>query len=122
MHTIETFADNIKAHDGNPLAIKSIWIDMPSAFIKGVTAKPPNASITFDKVHAHASATVDKMRRIELRTAPSLKALRWKLLKDRDSLERTARAQLYKVQLLKILAQRHARLALAEGLFRAAKS
>lgn len=120
--TIEAFAADLTAHGGDPLAIESISIDMSPAFIKGVTANLPNATITFDKFHviAHASTAVDKMRRIEQRTDPSLKGLRWKLLKDRDALnpaaradldrlvaqvatKRTARAWLYKEQLREIL-------------------
>jgi transposase len=40
---------------------------MSPAFIKGVTANLPNATITFDKFHviAHASAAVDKMASFE---------------------------------------------------------
>jgi transposase len=45
-------------------------------------------------VVAHASAAVDQTRRIEQRTDPSLKGLRWKLLKDRDSLSDEGRADL----------------------------
>lgn len=120
--TIGAFAEDLKAHGGDPQAVESISIDMSPAFIKGVTANLPNATITFDKFHviAHASAAVDKMRRIEQRTDPSLKGLRWKLLKDRDTLtpaaradldalvaqvatKRTARAWLYKEQLREIL-------------------
>ena len=82
----------------------------------------PNAQITFDKFHviAHANVAVEATRRIEQKSDPSLKGLRWKLLKDRDSLspearadldafvsqvatKRTARAWLYKEQLREIL-------------------
>jgi transposase len=120
--TIGAFAEDLKAHGGDPQAIESISIDMSPAFIKGVAAHLPNATVTFDKFHviAHASAAVDKMRRIEQRTDPSLKGLRWKLLRDRDALapaakadldalvaqvatKRTARAWLYKEQLREIL-------------------
>ena len=120
--TIKAFADDFKAHSGEPLAVESISIDMSPAFIKGVSANLPNATITFDKFHviAHASAAVDKMRRSEQRIDPALKGLRWKLLKDRDALapaaraeldlfvaqvatKRTARAWLYKEQLRAIL-------------------
>lgn len=123
--TIKAFADDFKAHGGDPLAVESISIDMSPAFIKGVTDNLPNATITFDKFHviAHASTAVDKMRRIEQRTDPALKGLRWKLLKDRDSLtpaaraeldlfvaqvatKRTARAWLYREQLREILARK----------------
>ncbi|AWB35085.1 ISL3 family transposase [Orrella marina] len=120
--TIKSFAEDFKAHGGDPLAVESISIDMSPAFIKGVLVNLPNATITFDKFHviAHASAAVDKMRRIEQRSDPSLKGLRWKLLRDRDSLKpeakadldalvaqvatkRTSRAWLYKEQLREIL-------------------
>lgn len=120
--TIKTFATDFTAHGGDPKAVESISIDMSPAFIKGVTKHLPNARITFDKFHviAHASTAVDKTRRIEQKTDPSLKGLRWKLLRDRASLtpdaradldaliaqvttKRTARAWLYKEQLREIL-------------------
>ncbi len=95
---------------------------MSPAFIKGVAKHLPNARITFDKFHivAHASAAVDQMRRLEQRTDPNLKGLRWTSLKDRDRLsdegradldnlitqaatKRTARAWLYREHLREIL-------------------
>ena len=120
--TIKAFAADFTAHGGDPQAVESISIYMSPAFIKGVTEYLPNARITFDKFHviAHASTAVDKTRRIEQKTDPSLKGLRWKLLRDRASLtpdaradldtliaqvttKRTARAWLYKEQLREIL-------------------
>lgn len=120
--TIKAFAADFTAHGGDPKAVESISIDMSPAFIKGVTKHLPNARITFDKFHviAHASTAVDQTRRIEQKTDPSLKGLRWKLLRDRASLtpdaradldaliaqvttKRTARAWLYKEQLREIL-------------------
>jgi len=120
--TIKAFAADFTVHGGDPNAVESISIDMSPAFIKGVTKHLPNARITFDKFHviAHASTAVDKTRRIEQKTDPSLKGLRWKLLRDRASLtpdaradldaliaqvttKRTARAWLYKEQLREIL-------------------
>jgi transposase len=52
-----------------------VSIDMSPAFISGVSEHLPNARITFDKFHviAHANTAVDKTRRIEQRTDPSLK-------------------------------------------------
>lgn len=92
------------------------------AFISGVSKHLPNAQITFDKFHviAHANTAVDKTSRIEQRTDPSLKGLRWKLLLDRANLttdarndldalvaqattKLTARCWLYKAQLREIL-------------------
>lgn len=120
--TLRQFAEDFAAHGGDPEAIESISIDMSKAFIKGVTDHLPNARITFDKFHviAHANTAVEKTRRIEQKSDPSLKDLRWKLLRDRDSLtpdaradldafvaqvatKRTARAWLYKEQLREIL-------------------
>lgn len=120
--TIKAFAADFTAHGGDPAAVDSISIDMSKAFINGVTKHLPNARITFDKFHviAHASTAVDKTRRIEQRTDPSLKGLRWKLLRDRGDLtpearadldalvaqvttKRTARAWLYKEQLREIM-------------------
>jgi transposase len=105
--------------------IAAACIDMSPAFIKGVTDHLPQATITFDKFHvvAHASQAVDKMRRIEQRTDPALKGLRWALLKDKSKLsseqvhdlhrlvvqfttKRTARAWLYREQLRDILDRR----------------
>jgi len=123
--TLEAFAEDFAAHGGDPNAVESISMDMSKAFIKGAQKNLPNATITFDKFHviAHASTAVDRMRRIEQRTDPSLKGLRWKLLRDRNSLKpearadldafaaqvatkRTARAWLYKEQLREILGRK----------------
>jgi transposase len=120
--TVAAFAEYLSAHDGAPEQITSVSIDMSPAFIKGVTDNLPLARITFDKFHvvAHASAAIDQTRRIEQPTDPSLKGLRWSLLKDRDRLtdqgradldalivraatKRTARAWLYREHLREIL-------------------
>jgi transposase len=120
--TIKEFAEDFAAHGGDPGAIESISIDMSKAFIKGVTDHLPQARITFDKFHviAHANTAVEQTRRLEQKIDPSLKGLRWKLLRNRDGLtpearadldafvaqattKRTARAWLYKEQLREIL-------------------
>ena len=94
--TIADFAEYLTAHEGSPEQVKQVSIDMSPAFIKGVGAHLPNARITFDKFHvvAHASAAVDATRRLEQRTDPSLKGLRWTLLKDRSRLTDEGRADL----------------------------
>jgi len=116
--TVERFADHLRQHQAVPGQIGSVSIDMSPAFIKGISKHLPDARITFDKFHvvAHASAAVDKTRRLEKKTDPSLKGMRWTLLKDRDSLpvqqragldalianvtaRRTARAWMYREQL-----------------------
>jgi transposase len=69
---------------------------MSPAFIRGVADHLPKARITFDKFHviAHASAALDQTRRLDQRADPSLKGLRWTLLKDRPRLSAEARADL----------------------------
>jgi len=125
---IARFADYLGAHRGHRYQIESVSIDMSPAFIKGVDEHLPLARVTFDKFHvvAHASAAVDKMRRIEQKSDPALKGLRWALLKDRDKLranqrddldalvaqytsKRTARAWLYREQLRDILGRKQIR-------------
>lgn len=93
---VKAFASDLRAHNGDPEAIESVSIDMSPAFIKGVAENLPNARITFDKFHviAHASAAIDKMRRIEQKTDPDLKGMRWKLLRDYGSLNREDRQEL----------------------------
>lgn len=120
--TIGRLAQDLEAHRGSAQKINSVSVDMSPAFIKGIEQHLPNARITFDKFHviAHASTAVDKMRRVEQKSDPDLKGLRWTLLKDRDKLKpeqradldtliaqvatkRTARAWLYREQLREIL-------------------
>jgi len=92
---IRRLADDLVAHGGDPQAIDSVSIDMSPAFIKGCAEHLPNARITFDKFHviAHASKALDATRRIEQKTTPALKGLRWKLLRDYASLSEAARAE-----------------------------
>lgn len=94
--TVAAFAEYLAEHKGAPDQVNSVSIDMSAAFIKGVTVHLPEARITFDKFHvvAHASTALDQARRLEQRTDPSLKGLRWTLLKDRARLSDAARADL----------------------------
>jgi transposase len=120
--TIKELASYLEDHGCPAENITQTSIDMSPAFISGVTKHLPNARITFDKFHVigHASAAVDKMRRIEQKTDKSLKGMRWTLLKDKSKLKpeaaadlealiskmtvkRTARAWSYKEQLREIL-------------------
>ncbi len=120
--TVGEFADALEAHGGDPKAVESVSIDMSPAFISGVAEHLPNADITFDKFHvvAHASKALDATRRIEQRSDPDLKGLRWTLPKNPGNLgpaqraeldallanvvgKRTARAWMYREQLREIL-------------------
>jgi len=94
--TVAAFAANLRAHRGKPSEIASVSIDMWPAYIRGVSEHLPNAQITFDKFHviSHASTAIDEMRRREQKLDPSLKGLRWTLLKDRGKLASEQRAEL----------------------------
>ena len=94
--TIARFAEHLAAHRAQPEQVTTVSIDMSPAFIRGVADHLPRARITFDKFHvvAHASAALDQTRRLEQRSDPSLKGLRWTLLKDRQRLPAAARADL----------------------------
>lgn len=89
-------ATALTAHQASPFDVESVSLDMAPAYIKGVTDARPNATLTFDKFHvvAHASTAVDEMRRQEQRTDPSLKGLRWALLKSRARLSPAQRTDL----------------------------
>lgn len=87
---IARLAEDLKVHGGDPAAIATVSIDMSPTYIKGVSAHLPTARITFDKFHviAHASQAIDDTRRFEQISEPSLKGLRWTLLKDYAALKR----------------------------------
>ena len=119
---VARLAEDLRAHGADPEAIRAVSIDMSPAFIKGVGEHLPGAEIIFDKFHviAHASHALDLTRRAEQKRDPTLKGLRWALLKDRRSLsdgkrddldallmhlttKRTARAWQYREDLREIL-------------------
>lgn len=93
---IERLAADLTVHGGDPAAIDAVSIDMSPAYIKGVEAHLPNATVTFDKFHviAHASQALDLTRRAEQQRDPELKGLRWTLLKDRNRLSDARQAEL----------------------------
>jgi transposase len=65
--TVAAFADDLRAHGGDPDAVAEVCIDMSPAFIKGTADSLPNAAITFDKFHAVKiiNDAVDQVRRTE---------------------------------------------------------
>jgi transposase len=95
-NAIKDFAADLAAHNGDPEKIESVSVDMSPAFIKGAAENLPNARITFDKFHVikHASEAIDTMRRMEQKTDPELKGMRWKLLRSYDSLNREDRREM----------------------------
>ena len=86
--TIARFADHLATHSARHEQITTVSIDMSPAFLRGGDRSSAKGRITFDKFHvvAHASAALDQTRRLEQRRDPSLKGLRWRLLKDRQRL------------------------------------
>lgn len=107
---IRRLADDLRAHGADIDAIDSVSIDMSPAFIKGCADSLPNARITFDKFHviAHASKALDETRRLEQKTTPGLKGLRWKLLRNYGTLSDTGRAEVDNL-LAKLTTKRTAR-------------
>ena len=93
---VARLAADLRAHGGDPEAIRGVSIDMSPAYINGVEANFPHAAITFDKFHVigHASHALDLTRRAEQKRDPNLKGMRWSLLKDRNKLGDARRADL----------------------------
>ncbi len=94
--TVEEFADDLEAHNGDASHIKEVCIDMSAAFIKGVGHNLTEAQITFDKFHAVkiVNDAVDKVRRAESKTRPELKRSRYLWLKNEPNLSAEGRANL----------------------------
>ncbi len=94
--TVAAFAEDLKAHQGDPASITEASLDMSPAFIKGVTTQLPNASITFDKFHVVGliNDAVDEVRRLERKDHPELTGSRYIWLKNQDNLTEAQKNQL----------------------------
>jgi transposase len=91
--TVAAFAQDLRAHQGDPQSITEVSADMSAAFIKGVADHLPNASLTFDKFHvvSQVNDAVDQVRRLERTLHPELSGTRYIWLKNSDHL--TARQE-----------------------------
>jgi transposase len=91
--TVEAFADDLKAHQGDPKAVVEACMDMSAAYIAGTQKYLPNADITFDPFHVIQliNSAVDEVRRAEVKDQPCLKGTRYLWLKDRGKWTRTQR-------------------------------
>ena len=72
--TVVDFADDLKAHGGEPAQIKHVCQDMSAAYAKGVGLALPQAQISYDRFHviAMANEAMDGVRRQEMsHAAPS---------------------------------------------------
>jgi transposase len=70
--TVHAFAQELKAHGGDPANVEHVCQDMSAAFVKGVGEALPNAVISFDRFHVVALAidAMDTVRKTELREQP----------------------------------------------------
>jgi transposase len=86
--TVKAFAEDLKAHGGDPNAVREVCADMSVAFQKGIREALPNAAVTFDKFHviAMANDAVDKTRRQERAGHPELKGQRYALLRNPETM------------------------------------
>ncbi len=88
-HTvIQAFVSDLVAHGGQPDNIEQVSCDMSPAFIKGVEANLPNASVVFDRFHVSKviNEAVDKVRKAEVEKNPILKGSKYIFLKNRENL------------------------------------
>ena len=113
--TVEAFADDLEAHNGDASRVKQVCIDMSAAFIKGVTDNLTEAEITFDKFHAVKliNDAVDKVRRAESKGRPELKRSRYLWLRNEPSLSAESREQLTSLTRLHLKTARAYRIRLA---------
>jgi len=86
--TVAAFAEDLKAHGGDPNAVTEVSADMSQAFANGITANLPNAQITFDKFHVVSlvNNAVEKVRRLERKDHPELIGSRYVWLKNPENL------------------------------------
>jgi transposase len=94
--TVVAFAEDLKAHGGDPLKVTDAAIDMSKSFIKGATENLPNAKITFDKFHIvkGMNETMKKVRHQEAIEFPEkLAKTKFLFLKNPEDLndDQTAR-------------------------------
>ena len=70
--TVVDFADDLKAHGGEPAQIEHVCQDMSAAYAKGVGLALPQAQISYDRFHviAMANEAMDGVRRQEMSTQP----------------------------------------------------
>ncbi len=86
--TVAAFAQDLEAHGGRAEQILEVCQDMSPAFLAGVKAELPKASITFDKFHVVKllNDAVDKVRRAEQKDRPELRKSRYLWLKNPGNL------------------------------------
>lgn len=66
--TVLDFAADLKAHGGDPAAVRHVCMDMSAAYVKGTAMALPQAQISYDRFHviAMANEAMDLVRRAEM--------------------------------------------------------
>lgn len=86
--TFEAFANDLRAHAGDPAAITDVCMDMSEAFQKGAAEQLPQAAVTFDRFHVMklVGDAVDEVRRLERQDEPALRNTRYAWMKNPEKL------------------------------------
>ncbi len=97
--TVARFATDLAAHGGDPDSVTDTSSDMSTAFLSGIGAHLPNATMTFDRFHLAATLgeAVDAVRRAEVTTRPELKHTRWLWLKNHANLSAKQQGELHRL-------------------------
>jgi len=66
--TVLEFAEDLKAHGGDPADVRHVCMDMSAAYAKGVALALPAAQISYDRFHVVSMAieAMDQVRRAEM--------------------------------------------------------
>jgi transposase len=86
--TVERFAIDLAAHNGQPEQVTEVCSDMSPAFISGIGDHLPKAEITFDRYHviAELNKAVDEVRKGERKSRPELAGTKYVWLKRPENL------------------------------------
>jgi len=89
--TVKDFRDSLQYHHAQPSQITDVCADMSPAFRKGIQECFPSARLTFDKFHVIklVNEAIDKVRREEQKSVPSLKSSRYLWLYNPANLSET---------------------------------
>lgn len=103
-NAVRSFCEQLRAHGGDPRAIRWVAMDMLHCYAKGVRENFPNAQIVYDRYHVMVMAgeAVDEVRRKLQRDGAQLKGSLWVLrgnhwnLSGEQQLQRATLAKRYK--------------------------
>ena len=110
--TLQGFAEDLRAHGGDPDRITDACIDMSAAYTKGIAEALPTAQISYDRFHVVAlgNAAMDEVRREEMRnereavlaavgqSKKSLRQLLWSMRKNPEDWSAAQRCAMHWLQ------------------------